>query len=37
MISYTRGQVTVLDRGRLEAAACECYGVVKADGPRPGL
>ncbi|HEX8719453.1 MAG TPA: Crp/Fnr family transcriptional regulator [Pyrinomonadaceae bacterium] len=37
MISYTRGRVTVLDRGRLEAAACECYGVLKADGPRPGL
>jgi CRP-like cAMP-binding protein len=32
MISYTRGQVTVLDRHRLEASACECYGVVKADG-----
>ena len=31
MISYTRGQLTVLDRNRLEAAACECYGVVRAD------
>jgi CRP-like cAMP-binding protein len=30
MIRYTRGQVTVLDRGRLEATACECYAVVKA-------
>ena len=37
MIRYTRGRVTVLDRGRLEAAACECYGVVKADGLRTGL
>lgn len=30
MIRYTRGQVTVLDREGLEAAACECYGAVKA-------
>ncbi|HEX6624104.1 MAG TPA: Crp/Fnr family transcriptional regulator [Pyrinomonadaceae bacterium] len=30
MIRYTRGRVTVLDRKRLEATACECYGVVKA-------
>ncbi|HEX8151330.1 MAG TPA: Crp/Fnr family transcriptional regulator [Pyrinomonadaceae bacterium] len=37
MIRYTRGRVTVLDRDRLEAAACECYGVLKADGPRPLL
>ena len=37
MIRYTRGQVTVLDRSRLEATACECYGVVKADSLRPGL
>ena len=28
MIRYTRGRVTVLDRGRLEATACECYAVV---------
>jgi CRP-like cAMP-binding protein len=31
MIRYTRGRVTVLDRGRLEATACECYGVVNAE------
>jgi CRP-like cAMP-binding protein len=31
MIRYVRGRVTVLDRGGLEAAACECYGVVKAE------
>jgi CRP-like cAMP-binding protein len=37
MIHYTRGRVTVLDRGRLEAAACKCYGVLKADGLRSGL
>ena len=37
LIRYTRGRVTVLDRGGLEAAACECYGVVKAVGLRLGL
>jgi CRP-like cAMP-binding protein len=31
MIRYTRGRVTVLDRRGLEATACECYGVVKAE------
>lgn len=34
MIRYTRGQVTILDRLRLEATACECYGVVKAEYAR---
>jgi CRP-like cAMP-binding protein len=34
MIRYTRGRVTVLDRRRLEATACECYGVVKAEYAR---
>ena len=34
MIRYTRGRVTVLDRNRLEATACECYGVVKAEYAR---
>jgi CRP-like cAMP-binding protein len=37
MIRYTRGRVTVLDRRGLEATACECYGVVKANGRRSGL
>jgi hypothetical protein len=37
MIRYVCGRVNVLDRRRLEATACECYGVVKADGLRPGL
>jgi CRP-like cAMP-binding protein len=31
MIRYVRGWVNVLDRGGLEATACECYGVVKAE------
>ena len=29
MISYKRGQITNLDRKELEAAACECYQVLK--------
>ena len=34
MIRYTRGRVTVLDRERLEATACECYAVVKGEYDR---
>ena len=30
LIQYHRGKITVLDRGRLEAASCECYSVVRA-------
>ncbi len=37
MIRYVRGRVTVLDRRGLEVTACECYGVVKANGRRSGL
>jgi CRP-like cAMP-binding protein len=29
LIEYKRAQVKILDRGRLEAAACECYAVTK--------
>ncbi len=29
LIDYKRGRVTVLDRGALEAAACDCYRVTK--------
>lgn len=36
-IHYTRGRVTVLDRHRLEATACECFGVVKAEYARHAL
>ena len=30
LIRYQRGQVLILDRTRLEAAACECYGYMSA-------
>ena len=39
-IQYHRGRITVLDRANLEAAACECYAVGKAEYDRllpPGL
>jgi CRP-like cAMP-binding protein len=29
MIQYSRGSVTILDRPKLEAAACACYGLVE--------
>lgn len=29
LISYSRGQMTILDRAGLEAAACSCYGASK--------
>jgi CRP-like cAMP-binding protein len=29
LISYTRGSVTILNRQRLQEAACECYGIVQ--------
>jgi CRP-like cAMP-binding protein len=29
LISYTRGAVRILDRERLEEAACDCYGIVQ--------
>ena len=29
-IRYRRGEVSILDRGRLEAVACECYGAARS-------
>ena len=29
LIRYARGQIAILDRARLEAAACECHAAVK--------
>jgi Mn-dependent DtxR family transcriptional regulator len=34
LIRYRRGHITVLDRGRLEQRACECYAVVKKEYDR---
>lgn len=34
LIHYQRGLITVLDRSRLEARACECYAVVKREYDR---
>jgi len=34
LIRYSRGHITVLDRPRLEARACECYQVVKKEFDR---
>jgi hypothetical protein len=31
VIDYHRGDITVLDRGRLEAAACGCYAADRLD------
>jgi CRP-like cAMP-binding protein len=33
-IRYSRGVITVLDRPGLEAAACECYGVITGEFTR---
>lgn len=34
IILHSRGSITVLDRKRLEATCCECYGIVKAEFAR---
>ena len=34
VIRYSRGHITVLDRGRLEAMACECYSIVRRETAR---
>lgn len=34
VIEYSRGQITVLDRPKLEGLSCECYAVVKKETDR---
>ena len=34
VIRYARGQITVLDRPKLEGLCCECYAVVKKESDR---
>lgn len=34
VIEYVRGQITVLDRPKLETMSCECYAVVKKETDR---
>ena len=34
LIHYSRGRITILDRAKLEARVCECYGVVKKEFDR---
>jgi Mn-dependent DtxR family transcriptional regulator len=34
LISYVRGDMTILDRQGLEATVCECYQVVKDEYGR---
>ena len=34
VIEYARGQITVLDRPKLEKLSCECYAVVKKESDR---
>jgi hypothetical protein len=41
LIEYARGQITVRDRGSLEAASCVCYTIIRnefapmLDGKQP--
>jgi len=34
VIEYSRGQITLLDRPKLEQLCCECYAVVKKESDR---
>jgi hypothetical protein len=37
IIEYTRGAVKVVNRRKLEASACECYGVIRQYDSEFGL
>jgi CRP-like cAMP-binding protein len=37
MIEYTRGAVKIVNRRKLEAAACECYGITQQYNGELGL
>jgi CRP-like cAMP-binding protein len=34
LIGYNRSKITILNRQELEAAACSCYGIIKAEYAR---
>jgi hypothetical protein len=34
LIDYRRGRITIADRAGLEAAVCECYGIIQAEFTR---
>jgi len=34
LVRYTRGVVTIVDRGRLLEVACDCYGIVRREFDR---
>jgi CRP-like cAMP-binding protein len=34
LIGYSRGKIQILDRAKLEAKACECYGIVRSSYDR---
>jgi hypothetical protein len=31
LIEYTRGRITIIDRGGIEECACECYAVIRSE------
>jgi hypothetical protein len=37
LIEYTRGAVEIVNRKKLEASACECYGVIRRYDGELGL
>jgi CRP-like cAMP-binding protein len=37
LITYSHGSITIVDRSGLEAAACECYGVVRSHYEQLGV